>query len=192
MHAHTVSVRHSGLWVCRYSVDPQDRVRFVGGDWTDFAVANEGLALDKSQVLDRCLWRFISGLENRLVYQQILSFVRLHKRVVRFLFRCDGPQERRLVGMRIAPEPDGGCCFESAILHRHRQKHFALLDLRGPKTNDTVALCNWCMRVDCGPLGWRTLDDQCVHRSVFVADPGPRPVFTICPDCLAAVRHALR
>lgn len=181
-----------GLYVCRYSVDPADRIRYIGGDWEAFANENQGQALEPDRVLDRALWSYINGLENRLVYQQILTYVRTRRRVVRFLFRCDGPHVRRLVGMRVAPEADGGCSFESAILLLHRQKPLALLDARVPKTTDTIALCNWCMRADCGPLGWRPLDDRCVERGVFASAAVPRPVFTICPDCLAALRHALR
>ncbi|HMP75450.1 MAG TPA: hypothetical protein PKE12_04040 [Kiritimatiellia bacterium] len=178
--------------MCRYRVDAGDRIIAVSGDWAGFARANEGRAVCADAVLETSLWRHITGLENRLVYRQIMDYVRDRGRSVRFLFRCDSPETRRLVGMRVAPALDGGCCFETAILLEHRRPHLPLLDVQAPKSTDVLALCNWCMRADCGPLGWRALDDPCVRRTARDPAAPPRPVFTICPDCLAALRHALR
>ena len=178
--------------VCRYRVDAADRIITVSGDWAGFARANEGRAVRAEAVLETSLWRHITGLENRLVYRQIMDYVRSRGRSVRFLFRCDGPEARRLVGMRVAPERHGGCCFETAILLERRRPRLPLLDVRAPKSPDVLALCNWCMRADCGPLGWRALDDPWVQRNAGDPDHPPHPVFTICPDCLTALRHALR
>lgn len=178
--------------ICRYRVDGDDRLVAIEGDWDRFASANRGNAVEQRKVLGYSLWHFISGLETRLVYRQIMDYVKARRRIVRFLIRCDGPRWRRLLGMRVAPEPGGGCVFETAILLQHAQRTLKLLDTACAKSGETVALCNWCMRMDCGPLGWRALDDLWVRRNVLLQNPPPRPIFTICPDCLTAVRHALR
>lgn len=179
------------LTVCRYEVDTEDRIVRVGGAWDAFALANDGEALAGRTVLGKNLWQFVIGLENRLVYRQMMDYVRDRTRVVRFLFRCDGPDQCRLVGMRVAPEPGGGCSFETAVLCEHPHPHLPLLDIHIPKSANTVALCNWCMRADCGPIGWRDLADPAVRSTLVDPFGTPRPVFTICPDCLAAIRHAL-
>jgi hypothetical protein len=172
-------------------VDAEDRIVGISGAWDKFARENDGRSLVGRAVLNANLWQFVTGLENRLVYRQIMDYVRARTRVVRFLFRCDGPDHCRLVGMRVAPEPNGGCSFETSILCEHRRPHLPLLDARSPKSSDTIALCNWCMRADCGPLGWRDLSDPAVRAMLREPTDAPRPVFTICPECLAAIRHAL-
>jgi hypothetical protein len=176
---------------CKYSVDAQDRIVSISGEWDDFARENHGEPLSEPALLKQNLWKFIAGLENRLVYRQIMDYVRARRRAVRFLFRCDGPNHRRLAGMRVSPEPEGGCSFETLILRERPRPYLPLLDTRCPKSSDTIALCNWCMRADCGPLGWRDLFDPTVRATLHALSGTPRPFFTICPVCLA-IRRALQ
>lgn len=169
---------------CTYRVDEADCLIAVGPHWTRFAHRNGGSGLQPGTVLRTSLWRHITGLENRMVYAQIMQHVRETQRTFQFCFRCDAPDRQRAMRMEVTPAGSGHCDFTTVTLHERPRHYWGLLDPRSPKEEHLLLICNWCMRVQAGPSTWYEDTDARLKLQLRDRATWPRPVFTICPDCL--------
>ena len=96
--------QRSFIWI----IDDADKIVHVNDDWLAFARENTAPQLTASVVLDQPIWRFIQGQETSYLYQQIFSRVRAGVSPVKFPFRCDSPDCRRFMEMKLSLLP-GGC-----------------------------------------------------------------------------------
>lgn len=176
---------------CVYRIDEDDCIVAVGGDWRRFARANHGAGLGPARVVGTPLWDHIAGLENRLVYVQVLESVRENGHPVTFVFRCDAPDCRRDLEMTVSPRPRGECEFQTTVV-RHVPRHpLRILDPRSPRNRDTIMLCNWCMRTQLDDDLWQDIESATEALCPHGARAVPQAAFTICPDCLLRIRAAL-
>lgn len=176
---------------CTYRVDESDCLVEVGHHWRQFAHRNGGAGLQPGSVLRTSLWNHITGLENRLVYAQILRHVRETRRAFQFCFRCDSPDRRRAMRMEVNPAGAGQCDFTTVILQERTRPYWGLLDPLSPKEEQILLICNWCMRVQAGPSVWYEDTDARLKLRLQDRAIWPRPVFTICPDCLERLTREL-
>lgn len=176
---------------CVYQIDAGDCLVDVSGSWSDFATRNGGPHVQPDRVLRTSIWNYIAGLENRLLYSEMLAYVRESRHKVRFAFRCDGPTTRRELRMDIAPCAQHACRFTTTTLLEIAQPYLALLDPAAEKTDECLSLCNWCMRIQTRTDAWYDLRDGLIRLGLLDQARGPRPVFTICPDCLGQLAEHL-
>ena len=177
---------------CTYYVDDRDIIRFVGGAWPSFARDNAGLWLDEKSVVGTPLWDHIHGLENRLLYKQVIDSVRATRHSYEFAFRCDSPDVRRLMRMKIAPGADDGCGFTTWLVHTEPRPHLRLLDTRSEHGESILLVCNWCMHAQVNGGGeWKDIDEAWRLKDISHRAPLPMPVFTICPACLDKITRDL-
>ena len=176
---------------CLYRIDGNDCITSIGGQWTEFARANRGKRLAPSRVKGTNLWDHITGLENRLVYAQILEIVRKRGVPVQFSFRCDAPDCRREFLMKIAPGAGQSCVFQTTLLRMSKRPFMGLLDPAFPRTEDTLMVCNWCMRAQLSDMVWRDIESAIIWLGLVHAKAMPEPAFTICPTCMQRIRNAL-
>jgi hypothetical protein len=73
--------------------------------WLAFAGENGAPQLTASLVLDQFLWRFIQGQETVYLYKQIFGRLRAGKSPIKFPFRCDSPDCRRFMEMKLSLLP---------------------------------------------------------------------------------------
>lgn len=186
------SVPSTGGHIVRYEVDADDRLTSVAEGWIAFAAHNGGSHLTPDRVLKTSLWNHVSGLENRLVYSEIMTYVRAQRRKMKFTFRCDGPRQRREVAMEVQPSSDHGCRFTATLLKEETVPYHGLLDYHSAKSDAVVLICNWCMRVQAAPNLWHEWPDALTHMGLVDLSTWPRPVFTICPDCLGRLGRSIK
>ena len=85
-----------------WSIDDADKIVHVNDDWLAFAQENLSPNLMAALVLDQSIWRFIQGQETIYLYKQIFGRVRAGKSPVKFPFRCDSPDCRRFMEMKLS------------------------------------------------------------------------------------------
>ena len=89
-----------------YQIDSLGRIISVGPGWDHFALANHGDHLVRGAVIGRTLWDFISDPVTRAFYRTMVERLLAGTPEIAFAFRCDAPEERRLLEMRMVPLPD--------------------------------------------------------------------------------------
>lgn len=85
-----------------YRVDAQDRVVFANAEWFDFARENSAVSLKPEVVIGVSLWDFICSSETRHLFEILLKQVRATGKSVTLPYRCDSPDCRRFMELRIA------------------------------------------------------------------------------------------
>src|SRR5262245_13562002 len=90
-----------------YSVDSMDRIVRVNDGWDRFAAANDSPSVFASAILGTQLWGHISDMTLRQLLRGIFAKARAGRRPLLLTCRCDAPDVRRDLRLRIE-SPDGG------------------------------------------------------------------------------------
>ncbi|HEV7769983.1 MAG TPA: hypothetical protein VGO66_04895 [Solirubrobacterales bacterium] len=114
----------------------------------------------------------------------LLRRIRGEARGVELPFRCDGPDVRREMDIRIAASSSGRLVLFSARPRdeQRRERRQPLLDPAASRTNETIAMCGWCDRflVD---GEWVEVEEAAVRLSLFARSELPAIAHGVCPDC---------
>lgn len=164
-----------------YRVDAQARIVFVNGEWDRFALANDGGEVASDRVLGRRLWDFIADVNTREIYRHALDRARAG-RPVRFTFRCDSPDCRRLLEVSVGRGPEETVEFRVRTLSEEAGPAQPLLRTASPRSGELVRMCGWCKRVFVGG-GWADLEEAAARLDLFKGDRAPAITHGICGPC---------
>lgn len=89
-----------------YFLDTEDRIVSVTGNWDDFAINNGGEDLLAESIKGQSIWDFITGDPTRMWFDVLLQKAKLRKEAVERPYRCDSPDLKRFMKMRIYYEQD--------------------------------------------------------------------------------------
>jgi hypothetical protein len=170
-----------------YEIGPDDILRSVGGDWASFARANGAPEL-LDNIVGRSLWDFVAGVTTRDVYGRLIERARAG-RELSFHLRCDSPDERRFMRMRMVPAANQGVRFETRLLTRAEwpgSLPFSRLD--SMKTLLTV--CGWCGRAQIDRQ-WEEPEVAVERLGIFVGTHTPAISHGICPACTVVFEETL-
>jgi hypothetical protein len=164
-----------------HCIDRRDRISSVNRSWLAFAAEN-GWEVSADRLLATPLFSQIVGAETRHIYR-LIDRVRETGRPRRFSYRCDSPDCRRLMEMRITGKGRGELEFRSRVVRLERRDPIVLLDTAVPERSaDTLTVCSWCKAVRTDHA-WVEVEDA-VRRTGMLADaPPPRISHGICPTC---------
>lgn len=99
-------------------------------------------------------------------------------------FRCDGPEVRREMDIRIAARSSGRYVIFSARLRSEqtRPAFQPLLSAEVPRGERTLTMCGWCDRflVD---RGWVEVEEAASRLALFQSEEMPEINHGICPEC---------
>ena len=165
-----------------YAIDDQDRLIKVDDGYYRFAEENGWSGAGGS--LGRSLWDFVAGHEVRKLQRLLLRRVRDGVRDVELPFRCDGPDVRREMDIRIAADRTGRVVLFSAHLRSEvaREEPQPLLDPDFPREDDFLPMCAWCDRflVD---GEWVEVEEAARRLELFRRSEMPTLDHGICPQC---------
>lgn len=130
--------------VLSYAIDEDDRLVEVDDGYYRFAEQNGWAEADAS--LGRSLWMFVAGEEMRRVQRILLRRLRQEMRGVELPFRCDGPDLRREMTIRIAPRRSGRVVFHARPLAETPREPQPLLDPQAKRGEGLLTMCGWCDR----------------------------------------------
>lgn len=173
-----------------YQIDSADRIKAVSDEWISFAETNGGERLLPPGILNTSLWDWIVDPTTRMLYERLLSTIRRGAGTVRFNFRCDGPDLRRLLQMQIKVGANAEVDFQTTLIRSQPRLEIAVMDPASKKTEALLTICGWCMRI---PLDGRWVEIEAAIRilGLFEAAEVPRLSHGMCPECSAAIMATL-
>jgi hypothetical protein len=165
----------------RYWIDAQDCIVRVDENWAKFAAENGGGALRPELVVGQKLWAGIANLTLRTIYRQLLALAR-RGRPIRFLFRCDSPELRRLFEMEIRGCEGNLVEFASTLQGQEERPRVPLLDSREARREGFVRVCSWCQRIAV-PGGWQPVETAVETLGLMQQSILPGLTHGICEEC---------
>jgi hypothetical protein len=165
-----------------HCIDRDGRISFVNDAWLAFAAEN-GWATTASRVLGSHLMQQIADPETRHIYQLLIDRVRGEGRQASFVYRCDSPDCRRLMEMRITQSAPDLVAFSSRVLHLDRRDSVNLLDPGfRTRSNDILTVCSWCKSVLADHV-WIEVEQAVRRLEILTARALPQISHGICPSC---------
>lgn len=168
-----------------YRIDRDDRIVSVNAAWDAFASANAGHAVAGDRVVGRGLFEFIGDATTRALYRQMLARIR-GGRDMRFTFRCDSPECRRLMEMQVRRADDsGGVEFRSEALEERPRPPVWVSQADGatdPDDRVPLRVCGWCNRVDVAGA-WLELEEAMPRLGILEEAAPPDLTHGICEAC---------
>jgi hypothetical protein len=174
-----------------WTIDAADKLVRVNDAWLAFARENTAPQLTASVVLNQHIWRFIQGQETSYLYQQVFHRVRSGVSPVTFPFRCDSPDCRRFMEMKLALLPGDAIQFTAHMLREEWRDPVDLLDALQDIAREYLKICSWCKRINIPGQGWREIEAAIVALDLFGHLPLRRMTHTICDPCRGALRLEL-
>lgn len=165
-----------------YRVNHQDEITYVNEAWLQFAACNNGLHLLLDDVLQRPLWDFITDVTTRQLYRDALQRARAG-RPIRFHFRCDAPDLRRWLEMRIAMADEGDIEFQTRLIDAEPRPAVSLLSPLARRTDDPLKICGWCKKVALEGGAWVEVEEAVEQLGLFDAVVLPLLSHGICEPC---------
>ncbi|HSS04355.1 MAG TPA: hypothetical protein VLK89_04085 [Solirubrobacterales bacterium] len=165
-----------------YAIDDQDRLIKVDDDYYRFAEENGWDGAGAS--LGRSLWDFVAGNDVKRLQRLLLRRIREGVREVELPFRCDGPDVRREMDIRIAADRTGRVVLFSAQLRSEEQweEPQPLLDPRAPRDDDFLTMCAWCDRF-LVEGEWVEVEEAAKRLELFRRNAMPTLDHGVCPQC---------
>jgi hypothetical protein len=156
-------------------IDADTRIVETGGDWDDFAAANDGAEALTPRVLGRRLGEFVAGDAARMWLFALLDLARLTAEPVTRSYRCDSPMTKRFMEMTVTPESEGRLRLRHRLVREERMARPA--PMVQSAAQGCVLRCSICNRL-ASDGGWMEPDAPQAPRGA------PLPVVhTVCEAC---------
>lgn len=174
-----------------YRIDADDRLVGMNDAWTAFAAENRGDAAMPDAVVGRTLWDFVKDQALRELYRRMVRQAR-DGAPVRFRYRCDAPQERRVFEMAISAVASGEVEFRSELKATEQRPPIAWLDPQVRHGPALVRLCSWCGRVALPDGQWVAVEKAMERHPALQQAEAPALTHGICPECSTQMVELLR
>jgi len=172
----------------RYRVEPDMRIGWTSANWDRFARENGAPELTDGRVLGHPLWEYIEGDGTRAVYAAVIEWVRATGREIVLPFRCDSPDVRRFMELRMKPSPKQELEVVAELLREEPRSYVGLLDPRRPRAGEAIRICSFCKRVEIRGSEWLEVEDATTALELSDDAPYPPLDHSVCPDCEATAR----
>jgi hypothetical protein len=171
-----------------YQIDKNDKIIFINNEWDVFAKNNADAYIFAQKVINRSIWEFIENNETKHIHQALLHKVRSHNISLILPFRCDSPDFRRFMTMRISPVMHGKieyCCSTIKVERR------CTILFAQHRTVDRgfLRMCSWCNKVDAGENNWLEIEDAIKVLDLFAELELPAITHTMCNNCYDALEQ---
>lgn len=166
-----------------YWLDIGEVIVDIALDWDQFACENNAPELVKRNVIGRHLLGFVAGDVTRMYVRTLIQSARLMRQPMVRQYRCDSPDTRRYMEMRLSIEDGGLLRWEHRQLSHEKLRnpfnfvHASEMHIRRPHVR-----CSICNRLK-GRRGWSEPDD---YEILLPPTEAIVPViYGVCPDCLS-------
>ncbi len=176
-----------------YRIDADAKLVWVGGGWEAFALENEAPTIADRSILGESLWRFVNGVETRHVYEMMFEKIRRDRTAVIVPFRCDSPDMRRYMELRIGLASSSGDELElvAVLLRTEPRPSAPLLEPRGSRSRELLGICSFCKRVEVMAADWVEVDEAVSRLELLAAANLPNLSHGVCPDCRSRVQELM-
>lgn len=164
-------------------VDASNRIIWVNEAWQDFARENQVGYLVNMMAGKPLLWSFISGLGMRYLFEAMLAKVRQDKGPLSLPFRCDAPDRRRFMEMKMQLVENGVVVFSNRILRLEFREPVSLLSDEVARDERFLCSCSWCKKIELSGSNWLEVEDAVRVLNLFTEKTLPKITHGICPRC---------
>ncbi len=178
--------------IYRYVVDKSDIIIDVDDWWLAFAKENNADELNRTSVIDQCLWDFIVDEPTRSLYQVVHAHVRATETPVTIPFRCDSPTLQRHMELTVHPHVSGQLRYESRVVRVVPQATLSTLRRAQKRSLSFLTMCSFCKRSLIEPSGWLDLADISLTLHLFDQEVVPQLRYTVCPECVGQSERLLQ
>ncbi len=175
----------------KYSINAADEVVSVSGDWDRFAVENDSPPdLYSGSIMHRNFWDFVSGDALGHVYRRMFAKVRSGESMD-FSFRCDSPERRRFLTLRMNPTGDGGVEFITETICTEEREFQPLFSTKASKVGEFVVACSWCNKIRSETNIWLEVEEAVPKLGLFEKDALPPLSHGMCDGCYTSVMQKM-
>lgn len=174
----------------RYTVDQNNCLTDVNAAWLAFAQTNDAPELNRQTVLGRSIFDFIAGDESQTVYQAIMDKVRHTGSTPVIPFRCDSPDRRRFMELRVERQPGDHVEFSATLVREERRPHAELLDTHRPTSDHALVICGWCKRFNVDD-GWMEVEHAMRKLDLFGWAVMPHLEHGVCDTCSVMLQREI-
>jgi hypothetical protein len=126
----------------------------------------------------------------RKLQRMLVRRVRGKPAGVKLAFRCDGPEVRRELNIRIFPSSSRRLVvFSTRARSEERREPQALLDRSAARGEDTIEMCGWCDRFLVAGE-WVEVEEAAARLQLFRRSDVPKISHAVCPRCSAGLLAA--
>ncbi len=178
-------------WTFEYAIDKDDIITGVNEAFCAFARENGAVDLPDT-VMGTRLEQHLHGEPVLALWHDILEAVRASGEPLELPFRCDSPEVRRYMRMRIEPTDAGGLHFYTRSEREVRfSQPIALLDAHASHLGQLVRLCAWCKAVLLPSGEWVDIEEGVTRLGLLGSALGVDLTHGVCPTCEARLLAAL-
>lgn len=176
--------------------DPQGRYVYFNQAWLEFARENWRADFDPQAVLGANWRTHISDPATLQLYDLLAQRARRLGRPLTVAFRCDAPDLRRFMEIRVSPLPDGGLEWASWIARQEPRAAASLLAARAQRSPRLLTVCSWCKKVqvpdwacgqDCEVGRWVEVEQVMPLLANALSGYYPELTHGVCPTCHQAL-----
>ena len=167
----------------RYLINRNNRIEAVNDGWWSFAGKNGGEKLMNEMVLYQDISSFIACGRCQELYDMLIKSVRDNNKAINFSFRCDSPEKRRYMKMKMIPLDQGKVEFTSYLEREEERTPVALLELFCERSEEILMICSWCKRIRTDNEVWLDAEEAIEEMELFHRRLLPKLSHGICPDC---------
>lgn len=173
-----------------YRVDASNRITWVNAAWSEFARNNQGETVMPARILGRDLLGLVMDETVAQLYAAMLKRVRSGT-AVKFTYRCDAPDKRRMFAMDIGLLASGEVEFVSTLTHEEGRPPVALLAAGGTRSSELLRVCSWCQKVATPAGHWLPVEEAVATLRLMETEQLPAITHGMCGPCLVAARATL-
>ena len=166
-----------------YQVDSDNIIVHLSGLWDQFAIENGGVGLLGNAVIGKHLFEFIANVQTRHIYQLLFDRCKEQNLILEFPFRCDSPETRRFMSMRIEKLSDGGFSFRSSLMREEIRDAVLLLAHETTRSDETIISCGWCNKIMIEDGSWMEVEEGIAKLDIFGHTVLPRLSHSVCESC---------
>lgn len=167
--------------ITKYWLDFKDRIIRTNLIWDNFAEDNEGGDRSFSdEIIGKSLFSFISGDATKMYISTMIQRVRLTNKMLDIDYRCDSPEMKRFMRMKIVPEGEGVIRVENLMEKEEPQKKPVRFTDSNRKT--IIKKCSMCQKVNSNNE-WLEADE--IENIELFAEGGEEVpvIYTVCNSC---------
>lgn len=170
-----------------YLIDETDRIVNVSDNWLLFAQENEADAsCHPEAIMNKPIWDYISGMETQYLFKVTLEKVRATDKPVVLPFRCDAPDMRRYLELRITPADQKCIEFTSYIVREEARERVELLETDMPRSDEILKMCSMCKKINLSGGDWVEVEIAVATLKLFEQLKLPQISHGLCPECFEA------
>ncbi|AXJ01997.1 hypothetical protein CYPRO_2758 [Cyclonatronum proteinivorum] len=165
-----------------YKVSKAKLIIAVGGEWDEFAAQNDGKRALSRSVIGRPIWDFVTGAPTRMWLEALFQLAELRNEPVERIYRCDSPQLKRVMSMRISPEDEKVLRVDNELISVEPLEKKVVIRHHSRNPDTTIRMrCSICGKIKVGEE-W--------NEPVELTEDNPAGIivaYTVCGSCKQAM-----